>query len=343
MGDKGIIDNRRRRGGGQELALFAIVVALTVSILLLFYHIRFSIKPYRFPHLIFDAEQKDDTRGPGFDLWEVIICSSVPSLIWRCQLQCKNILQRTTNNKYTCLLFSTIAAFWFLCLYKLLFSPSHQCNEWMKTDVGYIHGHSNETNESISMRTLCSGRVWEPHVARAIDQHLYGQGRAIDVGAFVGYHTIHLAKQAAPLDVYAFEGRVNGDLKTNLRRNNAKNVQVVEEKIDNNWKIDSILERDLLDDNKGPVAFFKIDCEGCELHFLKAARYVVEKWHPVLVVEIQDDNRRKNAVIRGQQMIKPTDTREDVLDYLKMLGYNNIEALNDEDGKPTWDYLAYQL
>ena len=340
MGDKGIIESRRR-AGGLGLALFAIVAALTVSLLLLFYHIRVSIKPYRFPHSIFDAEQKDDTRGPGLDLWEVIICSLVPFLLWRYQWQCKNLLQRTTNNKlFSTILFSTIAAFWFLGLYKLLFSPSHQCNGWMETDVGYIHGHSNY---GVSIRTLCSGGVWEPHVARAIDQHLYGQGRAIDVGAFVGYHTVHLAKQAAPLNVYAFEGRVNADLKNNLKRNNAKNVQVISETIDKNWRIDSILEKDLLDDNKGPIAFIKIDCEGCELHFLKGARDVVEKWHPVLVVEIQDNNSRRNAVIEGQRMIKPTDTREDVLDYLKMLGYNNIEALNDRDGIPTWDYLAFQM
>lgn len=47
-------------------------------------------------------------------------------------------------------------------------------------------------------------------MARAIEQHLYGQGRAIDVGAFVGYHTIRLAKAAAPHKVYAFEGRPVG-------------------------------------------------------------------------------------------------------------------------------------
>ena len=28
------------------------------------------------------------------------------------------------------------------------------------------------------------------------------------------------------------------------------------------------------------LALVKIDCEGCELHFLRGTQSVVEKWHP---------------------------------------------------------------
>ena len=194
----------------------------------------------------------------------------------------------------------------------------------------------------VSMRTLCSGRVWEPHVAHAIEQHLYGQGRAIDVGAFVGYHTIRLAKAAAPFDVYAFEGRPPTDLKDNLRRNNAMNVELKRGTIDTAWKLGAEFEEVLLDEAKGPVAFIKIDCEGCELLFLKGTESVLKRWHPVVVVEVQDDESRRNVRLGGQQMIKPTGTRSDVLNFLKDLGYT-VQPLLDDDGKETWDYLAFWL
>lgn len=119
----------------------------------------------------------------------------------------------------------------------------------MTTDVGYIRTHPHTSSLGVSMRTLCDGRVWEPWVARAIEQHLYGQGRAIDVGAFIGYHTIRLAKAAAPHKVYAFEGRPSSDLTENIKRNNAKNVHLVTDTIDENWTLSPQLERELLNSN----------------------------------------------------------------------------------------------
>ncbi len=66
--------------------------------------------------------------------------------------------------------------------------------------------------------------------------------------------------------------------------------------------------------------------------------------HPVLIIEIQDDGSRKNAKVGGQRMIQPNkESRQDVLDYLSNeLGYI-VEALRDDDGVETWDYLAYAL
>lgn len=181
-------------------------------------------------------------------------------------------------------------------------------------------------------------------MAQSIEAHLFGQGRAIDVGAFVGYHTVRLAKAAAPFDVYAFEGRPPSDLNDNIKRNNAVNVHIVQETVDENWKLSAQLEQDFLNDQdkKGPLALVKIDCEGCELHFLKGAKKVLQKYHPVIIIEI-DDATRKNAKLGGQRMIQPTGTRMEVLDYLTdELGYI-VESLRNEDGEETWDYLTYRL
>ncbi len=296
--------------------------------------------------------------------------SCVPLFTWRFRWQLSRMLQRCfvamqqhqqQRRKFSMIIIITTL----LCLAlirQILYRPS-LCNikrgdSWITTDVGYIRTHPHTSSLGVSMRTLCDGRVWEPWVARAIEQHLYGQGRAVDVGAFIGYHTIRLAKTAAPHKVYTFEGRPSSDLTENIKRNNAKNVQLVTDTIDENWTLSPQLERELLnsndeDDSKGnkeediegpPVSLIKIDCEGCELHFLRGAKKVLQKYHPVLIIEIQDDDSRKNAKVGGQRMIQPNkESRQDVLDYLSNeLGYI-VEALRDDDGVETWDYLAYAL
>ncbi|KAL7493415.1 hypothetical protein ACHAWT_002429 [Skeletonema menzelii] len=324
--------------------LYALSAAVTISLLILFYNIRISLKPSGF-----DAEQKDDERGRGLDIWEVALCLCVPIITYRykwslCRLMQRCCLQRKASS-FVIFVFSALCIF----LIKRIFVRPSLCSgkgdSWMLTDVGYIRTHPSTRSSGVSMRTLCDGRIWEPHVAQSIEQHLFGQGRAIDVGAFIGYHTVRLAKAAAPFEVYAFEGRPQSDLNENIKKNNALNVHIVQEIIDENWKLSTQLEQDLLNNeqDKGPLAFIKVDCEGCELHFLKGAKKVLQTFHPVMIIEIQDDTTRKNAKLGGQQMIQPTETRQDVLDYLREeLGYI-VEALRDEDGKETWDYLAYRL
>lgn len=337
-----------REPPAQLLALlYALSSALTIFLLILFYNIRISLKPSGI-----DAEQKDDERGRGLDVWEVALCLCIPLLTYRYKWSLSRLIQRCCclqqRKALSFIVFIFIVAM-FIFLIKRIFVRPSLCSgkgdSWMITDVGYIRTHPSTQSMGVSMRTLCDGRVWEPHVAKSIEQHLYGQGRAIDVGAFVGYHTIRLAKAAAPFEVYAFEGRPPSDLNDNLKRNNAVNVHIVRETINDNWKLSTQLEQDLLNNEpeKGPLAFIKIDCEGCELHFLKGANKVLKKYRPVMIIEIQDDTTRKNAKLGGQRMIQPTETRQDVLDYLKdELGYI-VESLRDEDGKETWDYLAYRL
>jgi hypothetical protein len=257
--------------------------------------------------------------------------------------KCVSILNAALIHKrkmaaYLFLVFSLVSLVWVLFLGRIVFPPP--CKGWIRTDVGFIDGHQNWGH---NMHTICGGKVWEPHVAEAISDYLYGQGRAMDVGAFVGYHTMRLAKQAAPFDVYAIEGRMGDELSKNLRRNNAKNVQVIKEKIDVDWKFPTNIETDLLNEEKGPLAFIKIDCEGCELYFLKAAHAVLDKWKPAMVLEITGDENRERVKVGGQQMVKPAGTRYDVLNYLREDQGYTVTPLLDKDGTPSWDYLALWL
>eukprot|EP00957_Ditylum_brightwellii_P181381 13816768-Ditylum_brightwellii.AAC.1 len=178
--------------------LFLITATGTVSLLFFFYRIRISFKPSRF--LFLDAEQKDDARGYGLEIWEILLCLCIPVLTWRYRWQCTRIIQQSLKRKASI----TIIAALCLAIIRHFFLRPSMCGSgdhgWINTDVGYIRKHPGTRSSGVSMRTICDGGVWEPHVARAIDEHLYGQGRAIDVGAFVGYHTVRLAKGAAPFD-----------------------------------------------------------------------------------------------------------------------------------------------
>eukprot|EP00928_Gymnodinium_smaydae_P082918 TRINITY_DN66190_c0_g1_i1.p1 TRINITY_DN66190_c0_g1~~TRINITY_DN66190_c0_g1_i1.p1 ORF type:complete len:379 (-),score=13.98 TRINITY_DN66190_c0_g1_i1:336-1322(-) len=315
---------------------YFVPAAVTISLMIFFYHVRVSFMPTAV--LLFDLERKTGELKPGLEIWEVGVCLCIPLLAWRYRFQ--------SNRLLLVFILAVISVLSAIIILHTLYRPSlcsTKGDSWISTDAGYIRAFSNTRERSVSMRALCDGKVFEPHVAQAIAEHLYGQGRAIDVGAFVGYNTLRLAKAAAPFDVYVFEGQPPSRFTENMRRNNAKNVQLIKETIDDKWTMSSDLEQALLNQDKGPLAFAKIDCEGCELYFLKGSKRILQLYHPVLVIEIQDDESRRNAQLGGQRMIKPTDTRQNVLDYLKdELGYNNVEPLK-KNGVETWDYLAFRL
>lgn len=317
--------------------IIALTSALAFGLILFFCYVRVLIRR-RWPFL--DAEWKG--AKDRLELWEILLSACViPALAWRLRIQFASALLWAVSHQRTSF-FALIAALSvvYTTIQFVVFRPE-KCKGWIHTDVGWMHGEG--AAHSHMLHTLCIGRIWEEHVGRAVSELLYGQGRAIDVGAFTGYHTLRLAKHAAPFNVYAFEGRSLSHLLENLRRNNAQNVKVFNQQIDSSWRLDPVLEKELLDDEK-PLAFIKIDCETCELDFLRGARRVIEKWHPAIVLEIQDDKTRSQAVVGGQQMIKPRNSRNDVLHYLRTsLNYSYVEPLRGDDDLPTWDYLALRL
>jgi len=315
------------------------VLGITASLFLLFWSIRFTIHSNRWPPI--DAEKKDDEKGHGWNLWEFTLCCLIPVTAWAFRRRLVRIvwvLSIRSGRRFMILLLLLLSIAPIFMVQRLV--SQSECKGWIRSDVGLILGSKHKGR---NMNAICNNRVWEPHVANAITDYLFGQGRAIDVGAFIGYHTLRLAKEAAPFDVLAFEGRTVNELKKNLKQNNAINVKVVEETINSSWQLDEKLSQSLLDEDKGPLAFVKIDCEGCELFFLRGARAIFDKWHPVIVLEIQDNETRSSARIGGQRMVLPKGTKEDVLNYLREdLGYS-ITALLNEYGEPTWDYLAMRL
>ena len=132
------------------------------------------------PSGLFDAEQKDDARGKGLTLTEALFCLCIPLLTWRYRWQLSRLMQRCClERKAPAIVFTAALCLLAIILRHIFVRPS-LCNEkggnsWMATDVGYIRTHPGTRSSGVSMRTLCDGRVWEPHVARAVEQHLFGR------------------------------------------------------------------------------------------------------------------------------------------------------------------------
>lgn len=309
--------------------IYILIFATSSLSLCLLYNVAFQLTPNFQP----DAELKDPKGLSLMDLSFSLILT--PYLMNRYQVRINLWFRKIYDNKMIMLTATVISMMSATIITKKIIYP-HSCHDqFIMTDVGYMFG----TGSGHNMHTICSGKVWEPHVAKAVSEYLYHQGHAIDVGAFYGYHTMRLAKAASPYKVYAFEGRRDAVdiLEKNLYRNNAQHlVEVKQEVINDEWKLSSELETELM---KEPVSFIKIDCEGCEIAFLKGVRSVIEKWHPVIVAEIQDDESRNSVRLGGQQLIKPIGGRSETIELMRQMGYT-VDALVDEYGQPTWDYIA---
>jgi len=133
-------------------------------------------------------------------------------------------------------------------------------------------------------------------------------GTYIDIGANIGNHSLFFSKYCNSKNVYSFEIDENifNVLKTNIIKNNlnikAFNIGIGEcEKFVNISHIDpnntgitkiidevgdiKVIPLDNMDIND--VTLIKIDVEGYELNVLKGCVKTIEKYKPVLVVELQ--------------------------------------------------------
>jgi hypothetical protein len=217
-----------------------------------------------------------------------------------------------------------------------------QGKTWIYSDVGWIDV-SQVSGKSID--SVCLGKIWEPHVAQAISRYLYGQGKAIDVGAFVGYHSIRMGKLTPNHKVYAIEGResLHFNIERNVQRNNINNVHVLDTpeliNIEHGWNGNNLIKQILNDGDKAGVSLIKIDCEGCELSFLIGVKELIERDRPVIILEIQDDEKRSKEKIGGQKLHASVGTRRDVINYLENILKYEVSSLLEG----SWDYEAVYM
>jgi len=65
-----------------------------------------------------------------------------------------------------------------------------------------------------------------------------------------------------------------------------------------------------------------VDIEGCEYEFLKGAKQKIIKYKPIIIIEIWDDNKRKQE--------KMNTKRDDIIKLIESYGYKNHGNSNDD-------------
>ena len=172
------------------------------------------------------------------------------------------------------------------------------------------------------------------------------EGVFIDIGANIGQTSMNLSKKLGKIahKIYAFEPipSTYEKLKYNILLNNFSSIEIFnialgnEEDImkmemscptnsggfkmtpknsiiKNEWV--QVLQKKLDDFYKldNPIQFIKIDVEGYEIEVLKGAEQIIKKYTPVMVIELNDLNlKRQNS------------SAKELVSYVKELGYKNI-------------------
>lgn len=83
------------------------------------------------------------------------------------------------------------------------------------------------SNDKIS-KVLENGDIWEPWLYKIFSDVVKSGQNTIDVGAYIGTHTVRLAQLCAPGKVHAFEPVYHNKLKTNITLNKLDNVIIHE-------------------------------------------------------------------------------------------------------------------
>jgi FkbM family methyltransferase len=178
-------------------------------------------------------------------------------------------------------------------------------------------------------RRLRRGEEWEPHVSRAIDEHADPTGTAIDVGAYIGLHTVHLSTVFRRVLAFEPQHEIFRILCANLALNACARVDIFERALYDhpctlrlapdesqdtavprrNGRIDYDLIRNAAslafelasDSGDGveattidafaldDVRFIKVDAQGADLRVLHGAATTIERCRPVIAFEHERD------------------------------------------------------
>jgi FkbM family methyltransferase len=222
-----------------------------------------------------------------------------------------------------------------------------------------------DTNDLVQLRIAVQGE-WEPGTWRAISEHI-GPGKVfVDVGAHVGYFSLKAAKAVGPqgrvlavepnpetlkvlranveanrdamitvypvacsesdgfLDLFA-AARANTGA-SSLSKANAMHYGPVV----NSYHVPTRRLDDLVrDSGVTRVDFVKIDVEGAELLVLKGAVATLDKFHPVLTIEMEPEQLKSMGA-----------TTDDVKQLLSAHGYALRHTYGSENNNSEFAYTG---
>jgi len=199
-------------------------------------------------------------------------------------------------------------------------------------------------NDYIIKRIIQHNNFYEYKILEEVKKLIEPNSICVDVGAYIGNHSIFLSKICGAQRVYSFEPQYKAfkTLEKNCKDNNINNVVALniglgctdtiaklqigeEENPGSNRLIEDILGdiRIRRFDSLGidEVDFVKIDTEEYELYVLSGMRNTLKKYHPKLMIECIPHNEKEN-----QNRYKDINTFLTTLGYKLYLikGYNGV-------------------
>ncbi len=217
------------------------------------------------------------------------------------------------------------------------------------TSIGRFY--LNET-DLVSKYIIDNGK-WEEELFPVFDKYLNKESNVIEVGAYIGDHTVYLSKLCNL--VFSIEADQNNYLQlvNNLFLNECfhnvaaynvaiytgENVRKVKQT--DNWctspetnaaglrlipdssgEIKTYRLDDFFTDHVLPIHMIKTDTEGMDLHVLKSGINIIRKYNPILIYEFNGLVAKENG-----------HTIEDYDNFIKEIGYKS-ERISQ------WNWLA---
>jgi len=203
-------------------------------------------------------------------------------------------------------------------------------------DVSTLHGHS-------IYFYIIKDTAWD-NLFKLIRPDFY----IIDAGANIGFLSLYFAKECINGFVYSFEPDSDSfdSLQKSVNRNEFKNIKlfktalgaeagtaelfkvyvnnpganrILSQKPDKETKseiveiatLDSFYQKEIFK----KIDLIKIDVEGFELFVLRGARQLIDKWKPILFIELADVNLKQQNC-----------SAVEVIEFVEGLGYHVLDA-----------------
>ena len=164
-------------------------------------------------------------------------------------------------------------------------------------------------NNSSVIKAMLSNRKWEKKIVNIFNENITKEDTVIDVGSYIGLHTIELSKLAKK--VFSFEPvpLISACVEKTVKAMNIKNVihknvgcgaDNRSDFIHTNYNGDSSMAgiRDHMFSQKfaceivklddiinEPIKLMKIDVEGSEFNVLAGAIGIIEEYKPIIILE----------------------------------------------------------
>ena len=133
----------------------------------------------------------------------------------------------------------------------------------------------------------------ENSLTRAILSLINNESEVIDIGSNYGFITLvcsmYVSNENGKIYSFECENDIYKNLESSIKKNNFKNIELHNVIIGNKNSDDIRTVDSLIFDQCKNINLIKIDTDGDDLDCLKGCAKIVEKFHPVVVIEINNN------------------------------------------------------